>query len=230
MTWETSSSAPPNYEPVKYLGGKFVTSDGFTGWKYATSKTTWYSGGYTGGGNIKDFIYDGEKYIAICADSSLTTTTDFTAFTNLSSVGLPSADDGNNNRIGFSDGVYVALIANNKIYTATDISDWDESSTSMLFSGSDTTSPIGFNEHFFFHTNNENKSYVGVYAEGYSRKLINLMAPIVGTAAPTSSDAGSIGQLWIYSGAVYICTDVSGSAYTWRQISLGISGYGGSNN
>jgi len=176
INWEASSGYPTNYEPVKYLNGKFVTSDGFTIWAYATSKTSWYYGGSTGGGNIKDFIYDGEKYVALCYDSSLTTTTDFTTFTNISNVGLPTAGDGNNNRIGFSNGVYVALLPYDKIYTATDLSDWDESSTSITFNDGNLgeSSPFGFNSHFFFHTNSENKTYEGVYTEAHERALIPL--------------------------------------------------------
>lgn len=40
-------------------------------------------------------------------------------------------------------------------------------------------------------------------------------------SAPTSADEGYVGQLWITSGgAVYICTGVSGSTYTWVQVSV----------
>ena len=50
--------------------------------------------------------------------------------------------------------------------------------------------------------------------------LTDLSGASIGNAsAPTSSTVGYVGQLYITTGgAVYICTGVSGSTYTWKQI------------
>ena len=63
-----------------------------------------------------------------------------------------------------------------------------------------------------------------VWSTPYSESETNTLVLDVATNksnAPTSADEGYIGKLWITSGgSVYICTGVSGSTYTWHQISL----------
>lgn len=39
--------------------------------------------------------------------------------------------------------------------------------------------------------------------------------PITGSSAPTTSTIGAIGQLYIYSNSIYICSGISGDTYTW---------------
>ena len=61
--------------------------------------------------------------------------------------------------------------------------------------------------------------------------LTDLSGTGTGDSAPTSSTEGYIGKLYVTTGgAVYICTGVSGSTYTWKQISTGEVLSGGSNN
>jgi len=177
-TWEISSGYPTNYMPVKYLGNKFVTSDGFTGISYATSKTSWvginwYSDAQNA--NVKDFTYDGEKYICINWDQSIVTTTDFTNYNIYTNTNIPTSNTGEY-RIGYLDGIYLVLVSNNKIYTTADVTTWELNTEDISFNDGNLgfSSPFGFDEHFFFHTNSENKSYVGVYTATHERALIPL--------------------------------------------------------
>lgn len=72
-----------------------------------------------------------------------------------------------------------------------------------------------------YPSSNAPKIFVINIGTSYVSTLTDLSGTGTGDSAPTSSTVGYIGKLYVTTGgAVYICTGVSGSTYTWSQITV----------
>ena len=174
VTWATMTNSPANYQPVRFTGGKFITSDGFKNLKYTTNATEWTSY-YPTPANVRDCIWDGEKFVLVMTDRIATSPDITSGWTTITTTGLTLNAD---SIIGYNSGVYVLCtkVNNSTPFISTDLTNW--TATSVI---SDITSqrlpnyPIAAwfaNNKFRFAINN--KLYEGVYTVQHEYSLTDL--------------------------------------------------------
>lgn len=149
-----NSKAVASNAPIKYLNGKFVTSDGFGKAYYATAVSEW-KGITVSDGNVGEICYDGSKFVITTDKGIIYTSTDLESYSSISKLNSTVTAANCKSGIGFSNSVYIALMPSDstgKIYKSTDLLNWTEIETSLTIDcqadiGFVTT---GFNNRFFF--------------------------------------------------------------------------------
>lgn len=117
-------------------------------------------------------------------------------------------------------GGYVGIYENVSYYiTSSDGTSFDTTGTNLPDNVNSSSVKVAGGDFVFVKTD------LGWYristSMTYDRKLTTINGVLTGSSAPTSSTVGYIGQLFVTTGgAVYICTGVSGSTYTWVQITV----------
>jgi len=113
--------------------------------------------------------------------------------------------------------VYVALYHDEALYcTSSDGISWSSTSTPDRV---DLSHPYIVGDNFVF-VKIVDLPWIRINTEAtYTRSLTDLNGVGTGSSAPTTSTVGYVGKLYVTDGgAVYICTGVTGSTYTWVQI------------
>lgn len=119
------------------------------------------------------------------------------------------------------DEVYAYNQTNGQFYysTKSDLLNWTKISDDFIRGGE--YEDVWFvNNETCFEISQSSVTRRGIVGGQYNRSL-SILNIGSGASAPTSSTVGYVGKLYVDdSGNAYICTGVSGSTYTWKQITL----------